>query len=99
MNYLIKENHEKTGNDVEKFYALVDEIENDFISVATYLRENADEFIRKTLGRKFHSYWEEHLDYVEGNMLGYRERLEHLDGCIKLLEFAEFTAKQTEEES
>lgn len=99
MNNILKENVDKTTVLVANFTGLTEEIEDEFASVVTYLQENADEVIRKTLGSTFYSEWRKNLKDIlgSGRICSYSERLEKLNACIMMLRFAEFILNEKEE--
>lgn len=98
MNDLIKENRDKVNREVNEFWRIQNEIEDDFTSLAVKLDEDASEAIRKALPSGMRNDWKESLQIMQDSYKPLRLRLEALDTAIMLLKFTEFILKEKEEQ-
>lgn len=98
MNDLIKENRNKVNREVNEFWRIQNEIEDDFTSLAVKLDEDASEVIRKALPSGMRNDWKESLRIMQDSYKPLRLRLEALDTAITMLEFTEFILKDNEEQ-
>lgn len=98
MNDLIKENRDKVNREVNEFWRIQNEIEDDFTSLAVKLDEDASEAIRKALPSGMRNDWKESLQIMKDSYKPLRLRLEALDTVIMLLKFTEFVLKENEEQ-
>lgn len=97
MNNVLKENIEKVKSDVDKFSKLRVEIDDGFVGIVTYLREEADECARKAFieicnARSLYGMWDSYLNKIESESDNW-SRLYALDRICELLSVIEVILK------
>ena len=101
MKEEIREASGKLTSDVDKYYKLKDDMDNDFQKVADVLDEASDS-VHAAVPYKVFLAWKEYIGIIRenrsrGNQL-YHDRLEALNSAIKILEFTEHILKEMEEQ-
>lgn len=96
MNDLIKENRDKVNREIDEFWRIQNEIEDDFTSLAVKLRE-ADDAIGAVLPGSMRDDWDRSIKYMKDDLKPLRLRMEALDTAIMLLKFTEFALANKEQ--
>ena len=83
-------------DDVKRYVALENEIDVLFGKVKETFRDAEEEVISKVFTKKMLDVWNEQLYIVVDcfHEYTYNERLDALEQCIKMIEFAEFSLKE-----
>lgn len=96
MNDLIKENRDKVNREIDEFWRIQNEIEDDFTSLAVKLRE-ADDVISAVLPGSMRDDWDRSIKCMKDDLKPLRLRMGALDTAIMLLKFTEFALANKEQ--
>lgn len=97
MNYLIRENRNKVSDEINRFWQIQQDIEDDFTSLAVKLEEDGDEAVRTALTSFLYKTWRECLRVMQDECQPLKLRLDAVDTVIRLLDDTEKILKSKEQ--